>query len=417
MDFVDYFPFYVVELIFQHVSGKDALQMMEVSKVWNDHISRSSVLKKIIISPTVYSESNTNLNYLLNSRRKYQHIKVINGTAINREVVEIIANPLHEFNSIVLFRTLFDERKQIEQIFLNSSHKLERLEIHYVDYERHDKESSEDITTTYDFPKLKHLCIQYYDGTSPWINRFIGSFPMLESITLEHGCDEHFKNLMLKSSRLKKLILSGKIYDETFYKDMSIKFPPQLDLFVFNNILSSSKEDRNLRYFNDFFTSQSEKLKRFETDALLEIDEFESAFKMPNLKELYIKGIHYNVEIMEVYLEHMRTKELPTAALTCFSVHVMNQHLLELLALNAKNLLELKVAQFHPTDVSNPSWFLKLKCLRLFFIDSDIRKRLKEKPDEKRSHFEQMIVKSMTSSSSFVQPLMLFNLQGSSELN
>lgn len=389
MDFINLWPYDLVDLVFQHLTGKEILQTMEVSKSWNHHLMRSSALKKIVIEP-----NSSNIKYFLNSQKKYRHIKIVNGSAISREIVEIISNPLHEFNSIVLFRTTFFERKQLEQILLNSCRTLERLDIHYADY-LEKNENDESLEASYDFPRLKSLILDYHTESIPWINKFFARFPKIESLTLSNACDEHFKNLILSSRHLKRIALSGKFYDSNFYRDMSEKFPSQLEDFEFNNILSSSREDRNLSYFNAFFTSQSKTLCRFQTDALLEIDELESAFRMPNLKELYIKGFHYNIELMEVYLEHMRTKNLPAAALTTFSVHFMNQHLLELLAYNARNLTELKVAQFDPCDVSNETWFQKLTTLKLFFIDSDLKKRLKAKPENQQTHFEKMIVKGM----------------------
>ena len=111
----------------------------------------------------------------------------------------------------------------------------------------------------------------------------------------------------------------------------------------------------------------------------------------------------------------MRNRELPAASLRSFSVHFMNQHLLEILAMNAKNLVELRVAQFHPSDVSNEAWFPKLEVLKLFFIDSDLRKRLKEKPEDQRTHFEKMIVKGISNFNNSIQPLMLLHLQPAME--
>ncbi|KAL7051093.1 hypothetical protein ACKWTF_004330 [Chironomus riparius] len=412
MDFINCWPFDVVDLIFQHVSGLEALSLMQVSRCWNQHLNRSTVLKKIVINPAVHVD----LTYLLNSKRKYRHIKVVNGTAIAKDIVEIIANPLHEFNSLIMFRTVFGEKKQMEQIMLNTSLTLEKLELHFIEYQNVDDNTEDDtMSAEYDFPRLKSLCLEYYNESRPWINRYIASYPKLESILLGNACDEHLKRLMLKSRNLIKLSLWGKFYDINFYKDMSTKCVSQLEEFIFNDILSSSKEDENLSYFNAFFTSQSKNLRRFETDALLEIDELESAFRMPHLTELFIKGFHYNVEIMEIYLEHLRTKELPAASLKSFSVHFMNQYLLEILAINAKNLEELRVAQFHPSDVSNEAWFPKLEVLKLFFIDSELRKQLKEKSEDQRTHFEKMIVKAISNFNNSIQPLMLLHLQPATE--
>jgi hypothetical protein len=402
MDFINLWSFDVVDLVFQHASGKEILDFMCVSKDWNAHLERSRALKKIAIFLQSY---NTNLKCLLNSKRKYRHLRVINGTTISREIVEIVANPLHEFNSITIFRTSFEKEKQIEQIFLNASASLESLCLHYTTYDNNNNSENDENTnrsdcnithTSYDFPRLKTITLDYIPDTpTPWINKYIASFVNVETITLGNACDENIKKLIFNAPKLKRLTLSGKFHDKAFYKDLSNKRLCQLNLeeFVFNNILSSSHADENLSYFNTFFTSQSKTLKIFKTDALLEPDELESAFRMPNLTELSMKGFHYNMEIMQIHIENlrMRSTEIPVASLRSFDVHYMNQHLLELLALNARNLIELRVMQFDPTDVSNPKFFTKLEVLMIYFCDNDVRERILEKAEDERSHFEKMI--------------------------
>lgn len=410
MDFIQSWPFDVVDLVWQHLDGREILDVMfKVSKGWNQHLSRSSSLKKIVISP---NNNSAGLEYLLNSKRKYRHLKVVNGSKICQEIIKIIANPLNSFESIIIFRTNFNTQKQIEQIFLNSSLTLTKLELHYVTYESQGILNNEDVVyELYEFPRLRNLRIEYHIDIKPWINKYIKSFPCLESITLGNGSDSHFKSLIMQTKKLKKLTISGKFYDLNFYKDLSREMPSQLEEFIFNDILSSSQEDENLRHFNSFFTSQSKSLCRFETDALLEIDELESAFRMPRLNELYIKGFHYNIEMMDIYLENMREKELPGASLKSFSVHHMNQHLLEILALNATKLKELKVATFDAYDVSNAAWFTNLETLKIYFIDSDLKDLIMSKPESERSHFETMIISAISSLSNSIPPLMLLSVQ------
>jgi hypothetical protein len=404
MDFINRWPFDVVDLVFEHIAGAQILELTTVSPKWNEHLSRSNALKKIVITPS--SNRSGGIECLLKSQRKYRHLKAVNGTKVARELVEIISNPLHEFISIIIFRTQFIEKKQIEKIFLNTCQTLERLELQYLLCEK-DKDVDNVAVTSYNFPRLKSLRIEYNSEVPPWFNKFFASFPQLVSITLGNASDEHFKTLILKTVNLKKFSLNGRFYDDDFYKDLSQKFKGKLEEFVFNDILSSSQEDVNLSYFNAFFTSQSESLCRFETDALLESDELENAFKMKNLSELYIKGFHYNPELMEVYLENMQSREISAAALKTFSVHYMNQHLLELMALNARNLTELKVATFEPVDVSNPNYFTKLEALKIFFLDGEIRERVQNKPESERTHFEQMIVDAISNLNNSIQPLLL----------
>ncbi|KAG5679320.1 hypothetical protein PVAND_008893 [Polypedilum vanderplanki] len=405
MDFINRWPYDIVDLVFQHVSGRQILELMTVSQEWNEHLSRSNALKKIVVKPNIHKAG---MECLLNSKRKYRHLNVVNATKYSRELIEIISNPNFEFNSINIFRTQFHEIKQIEQIFVNTSATLERLELHYLTYEKETPEVTDFVT--YNFPRLKNLKIEYHNDT-PWFNKFIASFKNLESISLGNACDVHMKKLILNAVKLKKLTISGRFYDDNFYKDLSREFKGKLTEFIFNDILSSSQENVNLSYFNAFFSSQSESLCRFETDALLEPEELESAFKMKNLTDLFIKGFHYNPGFMNIYLENMRSMELPSAALRSFSVNYMNQHLLELMALNAPDLRELKVERFDVVDVSNPNFFTKLEILKIFLIDGEIKERVQNKSESERSHFEQLIMSAISNLNNSIQPLMLLTMQ------
>jgi hypothetical protein len=74
-------------------------------------------------------------------------------------------------------------------------------------------------------------------------------------------------------------------------------------------------------------------------------------------------------------------------------------------------LTELKVAQFDPTDVSNPNFFTKLEVLKIFFIDGEIKERVQNKPENERSHFEQLIMGAISNLNNSIQPLMLLTVQ------
>lgn len=407
MDFINLWPYDVVDLIFQHLCGKDIINYFLVSRFWRDHLTRSSSLKRIVIFP---KSEDPNLKYLLNSQRKYRHLRVVNGTLISKEVVEIAANPFHKFDSIIIIRTEFS-KKQMEQILLSTSNTVKRLELQY-NYLDIEKESDELSSTSYDFPKLKTFKLEYA-GTLPWINQFVRNLPSIQSLTLTNACDERMKKIILKSTKLRNLTLSGKFYDKNFYKHLSLDMTARLEVFIFNDILSSSQEDENLSYFNAFFTSQSKTLKRFETDALLEPEEIQSSFQMPNLFTLNIKGFHIqNIEMMNIYLENLRTSpSVPASSLKCFSVNFLNQHLLELLALNARNLKELRAVQFDPSDVSNKSWFTKLEVLKIYSIDNELKNILNQKTESDCSHFEKMILAAIANINKLTQPNMFLQVQ------
>lgn len=403
-DFINLWPHDINDLIFQNLDGKDILNATLVSPEWNQFLTRSSALKKIVIVPKAQNDLR-DLGVLLRSTRKYRHFKVVDMSEISKYLVEIIANPYHKFNTITICRTTFEKKKQIEQIILNSCSSIEKYSFVGVEFQEEDEDL---LSASYDCPRLKQLQLVYSPRYPPSINRYFDSFDNLESLCLINGCDENFKNLIKKSKNLKKLEIAGNFFDNDFFKDLSREMPSRLEEFIFNNILSSSKDDRNLKFFNDFFTSQSKTLKQFKTDALIEPDEIENAFKMSNLTELCVKGFHYNVELMQIHLENLRNSQTPMkpSNLKIFHVHYMDEILFELLALNAPNLKELKVRRFEPIDVSNPAYFDKLETVSIHYFNIELKERILRKDDNDRTHLEKLVLNAVMESTNEIQPLL-----------
>jgi hypothetical protein len=331
------------------------------------------------------------LCHLVNSKRRFQHLRAVNVNPIIDELLQIVTKSMRKWRTISMFRTTFTDELQLYKIMQAAAKTIERLELHTI---------ARQLTTSFDneliaFPELKQLRISYHslDESSTWINRFFTSTPKLQTLHLANGCDSNMKNVILKSAKLKKLSLSGRFQDVNFFQDLAMNLPSRLEEFDFNDILSSSNSDQNLSYFNAFFKSQSLTLKKFETDALLELDEFETAFAMKNLETLNIKSFHYNRDIIDDYLEYQRScTEINAASLKYFNVQLMDQKLLELLAINARNLVEMRADELTATDASNPIWFPKLEKVQVFFMNQKLEDEITAKSEEMRTHLEKLIL-------------------------
>lgn len=405
-NFLEFWPPTVIDLIFQHLSAKEVLSAMLVGRSWNDFLSKHSLtcFKDIIVQPKVHEE----LNYLVNSVRRYQHIKAVNVSSIMNELIEIITKPkCRRWKSIQIFRTQFESKSEVEKILRASSETLEELELNTLSCRA---SSEEDMSQSIVFPQLKRLKISYHflDEGERWLNSMFALIPQLEFIHLSNACDEHIRKLLVSSPKLRSLSLSGQFQDIHFFKKLSEDLPSRLEEFEFNDILNSSRNDVNLAFFNEFFKSQSKTLKKFETDALLELDEFETAFKMPNLHTLNIKSFHYNRELIEADLERARSSIVQQANLKSFNVQFMDQHLLELLAIYAGGLEEMRVNELEATNISNPAWFPKLQTIQILFINENLEQLIRGKPEEDRSRLENLILESIVTlevSSDFSQEI------------
>lgn len=388
-DFLDYWPSTVLDLIFQHLSGAEILAACSVHKSWNHYLSEESLncWTNVIVQPKVHND----LEYLVNSKRRYQHLKAVNITSIVPELLSIITKHGRKWKSIMIFRTTFEAKSQMEAILQTSAKTIERLDLNNLICKT---TSVEEASQSFNFPHLKKLKISYHylDDSLPWINGFFATAPLLESLQLSNASDTQMKDLILAGAFLKKLSMSGRFQDKTFFKTLSTKLPSRLEEFEFNDILSSSTEDENLSFFNSFFKSQSMTLKMFSTDALLELAEFETAFKMPHLQRLNIKSFHYNPETITVYLESLKASSVPQANLKIMDVQWLDQNLLELLAIHARGLEELRADKITATNASNVTWFPKLHKFQVFFLNPILKEQIRCKADEDRSRLEKLML-------------------------
>lgn len=392
IDFLEFWPPTVIDLIFQHLSGKEVLSATLVGRSWNEFLSNHSLtcFKDIVVQPKVHK----NLEYLVNSQRRYQHIKAVNISSILKDLIKVITKPGRKWISIQIFRTQFENKSQVEAILQASSKTIEDLEFNTLSC---GALIEGEPSQSFNFPRLKHLKISYHflDEGDRWLNSMIAAAPHLQSVHLANACDAQIRKLLVSSINLKNLSLSGRFQDINFFKKLSEDLTSRLEEFEFNDILNSSRNDLNLAYFNEFFKSQSKTLKKFETDALLELDEFESAFKMPNLNTLNIKSFHYNRELIEANLENARISAPPAANLRVFNVQFMDQYLLELLAIYAGGLELLRVNELEATDASNPAWFPKLQTVQILFMNQNLDQLIREKPEENRSRLENLILEGI----------------------
>lgn len=391
-DFINLWPPTVTDLIFQHLLGREVLSATLVSREWNDFLSNDSLTcwKNISIQPKVSED----LHYLVDSDRRFQHLIAVNITSIVPQLVEIITKPGRKWKTIKIFRTMFKDKSDFMKMMQVSSKSLEYLDLHTLACEKEEQSKiSAEPPAPFFFPHLTTLKISchFLDESPEWINSMIGAAPKLREVHLAHAADSRMKNLILSCPELKRLSLYGKFQDSCFFKDLASKLSSRLEEFEFNDIQSSSSEDVNLRYFNAFFTSQSQTLRKFETDALLELDEIKAAFRMPNFHTLTIKSFHYDREAVEAYLEECRATEISEASLKVLNVQMMNQTLLEVLALHARGLEEIHCDHLVIVNASNDTWFPKLKKVEAFFANPQFRIDVEKKSEGERSRLEQLI--------------------------
>lgn len=382
----------VIDLIFQHLSGKEVLIATTVHSSWNEFLSEHSLTawKDILISPQLGED----LIYLVNSKRRFQQLEAKRSMSIMKSLKDIIEKPERKWKSISIIKSIFENEHQVFKMMQAIAKTIEILRMNSIaTYLREPKKSENNFQL--DFPALKTLHISYYNNEDglPWLNQFFNSTPQLESLETSNGCDSNITNIIVRSLKLKKFSTYGQFYDVNFFKTLSNCSTLRLEELEINGVVSNSAEDENLSHFNNFFKSQSKTLKVFNTDTLLWLDEFETAFAMKKLESLSILGFYYNRDLINEYLEDLRSREIeiPAASLKHFRAETVDQKLLELLAINARNLEVIEVFKLDVIDASNPAWFPKLKTLKLEFYNNQIFDKIRAKTVIERNRTEKLI--------------------------
>lgn len=249
---VEFWPSTVLDLIYQHLNASEVLSSTLVHRTWNEFLTYSTVAwKDIMIQPKVRD----GLEYLVQSNRRYQHIRVVNISQILNDFLEIVMKKGRKWKSIIIFRTTFETSEQLNTILQSASKTVEHLDLNVLTLKEVPVKSSDEwigilknvmeTNKSLIFPRLKHLKISYYgDENVPWTNTMFQSAPNLEFLQLSYACDQRMKEIILASVHLKRLSLSGSFQDDTFFKDLSLQLSSRLEEFEFNDILSSSRETR-----------------------------------------------------------------------------------------------------------------------------------------------------------------------------
>lgn len=244
LNFLELRPSTIIDLIFQHLTGNEVLSVTLVHPSWNEYLSHYSLIcwKDILVHP----EPNNELNHLINSSRRYQHLKAVNISSIVSEVGKIIQKPGRKWKSVEIYRTILSTRSQLQDILVASAKTLEKLSLNFLTCKTKPDEGKS--TPSFNFPRLKHLqisshYINHYIEQIPWFNHMFSSAPQLETLKLVNSCDSHMKELILNCPKLRKFSIAGRFQDINFF-DVS-RFE-KLIINGFRVAYDQSQEDREM---------------------------------------------------------------------------------------------------------------------------------------------------------------------------
>lgn len=364
LDFINLFHPTVIEMIFQHMTGKEILSATLVSSDWNDFLSKQSLTSwnNVWFRPSTTSNSD-------DSSRRYANV-ILHKTRLN--VTENFLKKAKFLKDAVICSTIFKDNMLFAQTMQAAAKSLVELSIKDITCENMDETSS---SASFDFPHLKTLTVimkHPHKGSHNWVTKVLGSAPQLTHIYLEHASDSNTKNLILTSPALKSFKFRRGCEDETFFKDLAMKMPSQLEEFDFKNISGSM----NLREFfigiDLFLKSQAKTLQAIRTDSYMELSDVDYTFNLPKLHTLEIQEFNCDGHDLEVFLEGVRARGANATSLRTLHATNLCQNLLEVLAVYAQGVETIECGELSAHSVSNPAWFPKLRkfsCISASRID------------------------------------------------
>lgn len=267
------FPF-VCQDIFKHFGAKDLLELSLVNKRWNDFVAGKRYVGKLElkIDKTMRKLSREDKKILLNSNRKYQHIKFEFVQDDLEFLLPFLANRAGSWKSVWLSAVGPIATAKWPEIFEIVASSVEEL---YIKDQSYIEESSTPAMTWW-FPHLKHLnCSVRYNVFKHFIH--VTSLVKFHWVEWTWGSTLDIRTILHNNHNLKDM--RGNIDLALFDPISEIKFKLQkLDLY-------DETDDPAAPYF-PFLKTQAETLESL--DFSLELDQplVDLILNMPRLTSL-----------------------------------------------------------------------------------------------------------------------------------
>lgn len=323
MDPIDFWPSGVIDLMFQHLTGREILNATFVSTTWNEFIAQSTVcMKKIqlkILGRKFYlngleHQLANEVHQLSHSIRRYQNIAFYAHKQghLTRDIINVLST-IGRWKNILICSAKFHDEAELEELLVPIELSIEYLDLRNlafvassIDYQ---------LIKKHIFPMLK--CLKIAIGTNCSFHQDIfQSCPRLTSLTIENYCTKSLIRVLQSCKTITDLTLISYDYnDGTFMSLISIR---HLALKSFKlKINSTSLQGSSQKYLIDFLNSQNKNLETLNLDIKLSLEILDVVFKMFKLRKLCLKTLNdFQWELVK-FTENSSITDLEVEMLKC----------------------------------------------------------------------------------------------------
>lgn len=299
------------ELIFQHSSGRELLELSEVNPNWCDFIgsTRKLIAKVKLVVKCDCELSVQDCELINNSSRRYQNLEIrcrdgyCNHRLIRPRIMKFVRKSSHKWKDVTVSKINFSGPREICDFLLAIEPTTESLALNDVEIETgyFDGTSSNYIFSQLKFPMLKKIKLK--------INNSVSSKILMAMLSYCRGVEELDDNMVLthdsvdaelwfkmlqKLGKLKTLTLyNGNLYG-IFNNNSWKRFQFKLKSFtLLQSVISSGWNETKQEKIFDFLASQSKSLEQLTLNHSITVEMFKIIMKMPRLRRLSLNEAPY----------------------------------------------------------------------------------------------------------------------------
>lgn len=416
VDPLEYFPYEISEHILSFLPVKDLMRASAVNSNWYEFIGTSSNLMKSVklkISCNMDGEySRRIMTSVMKSTRNYETLEIERCAQCMDAIFEVLK--ARQWNNIIITNTCFSTPEQTLQFFLLIQENVKCLDMSgvYVRFPYSDGRNKGLM-----FPNLRKFVARNTQAfLFPEIFQNIQQLTQFDLFSNEHNVASlnAVMNLFKKNEKLEILNISGRVFHQILYEDISTKVSFKLKkLSVANGNYQSGD------FYKKFYTNlvallkqQSDSLETVLLDDWMGEDVLKTIYTLPKLKNITIKGfthIYDNVDFSDLMLtkntsiKKMNICMVPedfnllkaiivaTPNLNSLAISFMNVQFLDFISRNSTRLRSLSIDYLNITYIPRRDIFKNLEYLDVKDYRSCLRESIMRKMFHELTDFEQLL--------------------------
>ncbi|CAG9800114.1 unnamed protein product [Chironomus riparius] len=416
VDPLEYFPYEIAEHILSFLPVKDLMRASLVNTLWYDFIGQSSNLMKNVklkISCNMDRDySRRIMSSIKKSTRNYETLEVERCAQCMDAIYDVLKS--RKWNNIIITNTCFGTPEQTWLFFSLIQEHVKCLELSGV-YVRHPY--SDGTNKGFMFPNLRKFVAKNTQAfLFPEIFQNIRHLTQLDLFSNEHNVASlnAVMNFFKKNEKIEVLNVSGRVFHQILYDDISDKVPFRLKKLSIANVNYQEGAFYKRFYTNliIFLKKQSSTLETVILSDWLGDDVLKAVYSLPKLKSLTIKGfnqIHDNVDYSDLMLIRnpsikkmsigvspenfniLKSIIVATPNVTSLSILHMSFQFMNFISQNSPHLKTLSIDYLNITHIPQRDFFKNLEYLDVKDYEMCLKEFIMSKMFHDLTEFEQLL--------------------------